>query len=364
MSSVFGKNIKISIFGQSHSPAIGVTLDGIPAGVKIDFDALQDFLARRAPGTSEFTTPRKEADIPEFLCGLVNGVTCGAPITAIIRNTNTRPSDYADLSDIPRPGHADYTARIKYKGYEDPTGGGHFSGRLTAPLCIAGGICLQLLREKGILIGAHIRKLGACEDVPFDPCSVCAEDFRKTAGRQLPVLDPAAERDMGELILAQKLAGDSIGGTIECAIIGLPAGIGDPIFDGLENRISCCVFAIPAVKGIEFGSGFAVADRKGSENNDAFYVESGKIRTRTNHHGGILGGISSGMPILFRVAVKPTPSIGLEQDSVRISAGINTKLKISGRHDPCILPRAVPCVEAAAAIAVYDTLLNSTEGCD
>ena len=198
MSSVFGKNIKISIFGQSHSPAIGVTLDGIPAGVKIDFDALQDFLARRAPGTSEFTTPRKEADIPEFLCGLVNGVTCGAPITAIIRNTNTRPSDYADLSDIPRPGHADYTARIKYKGYEDPTGGGHFSGRLTAPLCIAGGICLQLLREKGILIGAHIRKLGACEDVPFDPCSVCAEDFRKTAGRQLPVLDPAAERDMGE----------------------------------------------------------------------------------------------------------------------------------------------------------------------
>ena len=169
---------------------------------------------------------------------------------------------------------------------------------------------------------------------------------------------------MGELILAHKLAGDSIGGTIECAIIGLPAGIGDPIFDGLENRISCCIFAVPAVKGIEFGSGFAVADRKGSENNDAFYVESGKIRTRTNHHGGILGGISSGMPILFRVAVKPTPSIGLEQDSVRMSASVNTKLRISGRHDPCILPRAVPCVEAAAAIAVYDTLLNSTKGCD
>ena len=359
MSSVFGNNIKVSIFGQSHSEAIGVTIDGIPAGKRIDQNHLSAFLARRAPGNSQFATPRKEPDIPEFLCGIVNDVTCGTPITAIIRNTNTRPGDYQNLSDVPRPGHADYTAHVKYKGFEDPTGGGHFSGRLMAPLCIAGAICLQLLREQNIEIGAHIRKLGALEDTPFDPCRVSAEDFRKIDGKILPVLDPTAEEEMGNIILTQKMAGDSIGGTIECAIIGMPAGIGDPIFDGLENRISSCVFGIPAVKGIEFGSGFAVSDKKGSENNDAFYIEDQKIKTKTNHHGGILGGISSGMPILFRVAVKPTPSIGLEQDSVRISTGENPKLIVKGRHDPCILPRAVPCVEAAAAIAVYDILQNS-----
>lgn len=359
MSSVFGNNIKVSIFGQSHSEAIGVTIDGIPAGKRIDRNHLAAFLARRAPGNSQFATSRKEPDIPEFLSGIVNDVTCGTPITAIIRNTNTRPGDYQNLSDVPRPGHADYTAHIKYKGFEDPTGGGHFSGRLMAPLCIAGAICLQLLREQKIEIGAHIQKLGTLEDTPFDPCCVSAEDFRKIDGKILPVLDPTVEEEMGNIILTQKMEGDSIGGTVECAIIGMPAGIGDPIFDGLENRISSCVFGIPAVKGIEFGSGFAVSGMKGSENNDAFYIEDHKIRTKTNHHGGILGGISSGMPILFRVAVKPTPSIGREQDSVRMSTGENTKLTIKGRHDPCILPRAVPCVEAAAAIAVYDILLNS-----
>lgn len=356
MSSVFGKNIKISIFGQSHSQAIGVTLDGIPAGIRIDFDSLSAFLARRAPGNSEFATARKEADLPEFLCGLVDGVTCGTPITAIIRNTDTRPNDYQNLTDVPRPGHADYTAHIKYRGFEDPTGGGHFSGRLTAPLCIAGAICLQLLRERGIRIGAHIRRLGTCEDIPFDPCNVTAADFGKIGGKPLPVLGESAEQEMAEIIRARKMAGDSIGGVIECAIIGMPAGIGDPMFDGLENKISASVFAIPAVKGIEFGSGFAGSCGSGSENNDAFYIEDGRIRTKTNCHGGILGGISSGMPVLFKVAVKPTPSIGLEQDSVRISAGENTKLIVKGRHDPCIVPRAVPCVEAAAAIAVYDIL--------
>ncbi|MFR1517899.1 MAG: chorismate synthase [Clostridia bacterium] len=359
MSSVFGKNIQLSIFGQSHSEAIGMTLDGIPAGIRIDFQQLAAFLARRAPGNSAFATARRESDEPEFLCGLINGVTCGAPITAIIRNANTRPGDYQNLSDVPRPGHADYTAHVKHNGFQDPTGGGHFSGRLTAPLCIAGGICLQLLRDEGIRIGAHIRKLGACEDVPFDPCRVSEEDFRKIFGKVLPVIDSAAEAEMERMILEQKMAGDSIGGVIECAIIGLPAGIGDPMFDGLENKISGCIFAIPAVKGIEFGSGFAGSSRKGSENNDAFYIENGAIRTKTNRHGGILGGISSGMPVLFNVAVKPTPSIGLEQDSVRLSALENTKLIVKGRHDPCILPRAVPCVEAAAAIAVYDILRNT-----
>lgn len=358
MASVFGKNIQISIFGQSHSAAIGVTLDGIPAGVRIDMEHLAAFLARRAPGNSEFTTARKEADLPEFLCGLVNGVTCGAPITAVIRNTNTHPADYQNLADIPRPGHADYTAHVKYKGFEDPTGGGHFSGRLTAPLCIAGAICLQLLARQGIGVGAHIQKLGDCEDTPFDPCRVTAEDFKKTAASRLPVLSTAASEEMAALILSHKMAGDSIGGIIECAIIGMPAGIGDPIFDGLENRISASIFGIPAVKGIEFGSGFAGACRSGSVNNDAFYMDNGRIRTKTNCHGGILGGISSGMPILFRAAIKPTPSIGLPQESVQISAGADTTVVVKGRHDPCILPRAVPCVEAAAAIAVYDIVRN------
>lgn len=360
MSSVFGKNFKISIFGQSHSDAIGVTVDGLPAGFKLDFDELNEFMARRAPGNSKYATPRKEADLPQFICGLVNGVTCGAPLTAIIKNTNTRPGDYSGLAETPRPGHADYTANIKYKGFQDPTGGGHFSGRLTAPLCIAGGIILQILKAQNIYIGAHISKIGTVEDTLFDPCHVSQSDFELLRGKTLPVLNPDSERAMSDLILSYKSAGNSIGGSIECAVIGLPAGIGSPIFDGLENKISQCVFGIPAIKGIEFGSGFGVAEMTGLDNNDDFYFDNdGLVKTATNNHGGILGGISSGMPVVFRVAVKPTPSIAAEQNSVRLSVGENTKLSVKGRHDPCILPRAVPCVEAAAAIAIYDLICES-----
>lgn len=357
MASIFGKNVKISIFGQSHSEAIGVTIDGLPAGFKIDMDELLSFLARRAPGNSQFATPRKEADAPEFLCGLVNGVTCGAPLTAIIRNTNTRPGDYGNLADAPRPGHADYTANVKYKGFQDPTGGGHFSGRLTAPLCIAGGIILQILKARGIYIGAHISKIGTVCDASYDPCNVSVQDLQASLGKELPVINPEAEAAMSDLILEQKSVGNSIGGAIECAIIGMPVGIGNPIFDGVENRLSQCVFGIPAIKGIEFGSGFGVTEMTGSQNNDGYYIcEDGSVKTYTNNHGGILGGISSGMPIIFRVAVKPTPSIATEQDSVHLSVKENTKLSVKGRHDPCILPRAVPCVEAAAAIAIFDLL--------
>lgn len=360
MSSVFGKNTKISIFGQSHSAAIGVTIDGLPAGFKIDMDELHAFLSRRAPGNSEYSTPRKEADMPEFLSGIVDNITCGAPLTAIIRNTNTRPGDYRNLADIPRPGHADYTANIKYKGFQDPTGGGHFSGRLTAPLCVAGGILLQILKARGIYIGAHICKIGSVSDKLYDPCNVSVEDLYCTSDKKLPVIDEESASAMSDLILAQKAVGNSIGGAIECAIIGLPAGIGSPIFDGVENRIAQCVFGIPAIKGIEFGCGFEVAEMTGSQNNDDFYVDdNGLVKTATNNHGGILGGISSGMPVIFRVAVKPTPSIGIEQNSVCIPTNENTKLTVKGRHDPCILPRAVPCVEAAAAIAVFDMLCES-----
>ena len=362
MSSIYHGHLTVSIFGQSHSPAIGVTMDGIPAGLAVDLEELQTFLDRRAPGRNFWSTPRKEADVPEILSGLVDGKTCGAPLTAILRNTNTRPGDYAALRDIPRPGHADYTAEIKYGGFQDPTGGGHFSGRLTAPLCVAGGICKQLLEREGIFIGAHIAAIGGISDRPFDPVGVTADDLIAPGRKPFPVLDDGAGDAMKAAIAKAKGELDSLGGIIECAAVNLPAGLGDPMLDGMENRIARLTFAIPAVKGVEFGTGFGVANLRGSENNDPFTMENGTVRTKTNHAGGILGGITTGMPLLLRAAVKPTPSIGREQDSVSLSRGEKVKLRIQGRHDPCIVPRAVPCVEAVAAIAIYDALLEGRDG--
>ncbi|MCD8322289.1 MAG: chorismate synthase [Oscillospiraceae bacterium] len=332
MSNSFGSRYRFTIFGQSHAPAIGVTIEGLPAGFAPDMEALGAFLARRAPGQGPYSTPRKEADRPEFIAGLVDGHTCGAPVTAVIYNTNTRSGDYENLRRVPRPGHADYAAWIKYGAARDVAGGGQFSGRLTAPLCIAGGVALQLLEREGVSIRARILSIGGE-----------TEPEKMRAG-----LDAA------------KAAGDSLGGVIECVCEGVPAGLGEPMFGGMENRISQAVFAIPAVKGIEFGAGFTAAGLTGSQNNDPFYYDaSGVVRTRTNNHGGILGGITSGMPIVFRAAVKPTPSIGIEQDSVDLTAGESVKLTVSGRHDPCIVPRAVPCMEAAAACAIYDALLEN-----
>ncbi len=328
MASIFGKNVKISIFGQSHSAAIGVVIDGLPAGIKLDQEKLQSFLDRRAPGQSRYTTARKEGDRPEFLSGLVDGTTCGAPLAAVIRNTNTRSSDYDNIRDVPRPGHADYTAHIKYGGFEDVSGGGHFSGRLTAPLCVAGGIALQILEQKGVSVSASILEIGGSREDPFGKI----EEARRE--------------------------GDSVGGVIQCTAEGLPPGIGEPMFDGLENRIAQAVFAIPAVKGIEFGRGFEAARLRGSENNDQFCYDGERVRTRTNNHGGILGGISSGMPVVVRVAIKPTPSISIEQDSISYSREENVRIAVRGRHDPCIVPRAVPCVEAACALAIYDLMLE------
>ena len=350
MSSTYGENLHLTIFGQSHSPAIGVTVEGIPAGEKVDLDELQRFLNRRAPGKNVWSTPRKEADAPEILSGLVNGYTCGAPLTAIIRNTNTRSQDYANLAVTPRPGHADYTAEVKYGGYQDRAGGGHFSGRLTAPLCIAGGICLQILAREGITVVSRIASIAGITDE--------GELTGSLAGKEFPVVSDARGEEMREAIAQAREAGDSVGGVIECAIFGAPAGLGDPMFGGMENRIASAVFGIPAVKGVEFGAGFGVAALRGSQNNDPFYMDGGQVKTRTNHAGGILGGITNGMPLVFRVAVKPTPSIAQPQDSVSLSRGENTTLEIHGRHDPCIVPRAVPCVEAAAAIAVCDALLE------
>lgn len=347
------------IFGESHGPAIGVTLEGAPSGVALDWDFIRAEMARRAPGGSAMSTARKEADEVQILSGVFEGKTTGTPLCAVISNTDTRSGDYAQLKALPRPGHADYSGGVRYGGHNDYRGGGHFSGRLTAPLCIAGGICKQILARKGIYVGAHIAAVGGIPDQGYDPVNLDRETLLAPGGRDFPVLDPAAGARMQGAIAQAKEDLDSLGGLVECAVIGLPAGLGDPMLDGMENRIARLAFAIPAVKGVAFGAGFAVADRRGSQNNDPFYFdEAGQVRTRTNHAGGILGGITNGMPLVFQAAVKPTPSIGQPQESVSLSRGENTTLVIRGRHDPCIVPRAVPCLEAAAAIAVYDAWLE------
>ena len=356
MSSDFGKKVKITIFGQSHSEAIGVIIDGLPVGEEIDLDEVQKFMERRAPGRNAYSTPRKEADLPRVVSGLFEGKTCGAPVCAIIENTNTRSKDYDKLKDLPRPGHADFTAWVKYNSYNDHRGGGHFSGRLTAPLCFAGAVCKQILERKGIHVGAHILSIKGVKDVPFDAVEIDAETLKAVAGKAFPVQNDAAGEEMQAVIAAAKEKGDSVGGIVECAITGLPVGVGEPMFDGLESVLAQAIFAIPAVKGVEFGAGFGVAELFGSENNDDFIYEEGMVKTKANNHGGSLGGISSGMPLVFRAAFKPTPSISMEQDTISISKRENDRLAVQGRHDPCIVPRAVPVVEAAAAVAILDLL--------
>ena len=355
MSSTYGEILKLSIFGQSHGAAIGMTLDGIPAGLPVDMDKLQTFLNRRAPGNQAYSTQRKEADQPEFLAGIVNGYTCGAPIAAMIRNSNTRSGDYDNLKDCPRPGHADYAAQMKYGGFQDVAGGGHFSGRLTAPLCIAGGLCKQWLENMGIRIAAYIVAIGGITDNPVR--LDWAEPDLGAIGKDFPVINPEAGEKMRIAIAQAKAAGDSVGGRIECIATGLPAGLGEPMFGGMESKIAQIVYGIPAIKGLSFGTGFSGSSLHGSENNDSFVIHDGQIRTLKNFAGGILGGITNGMPLVFEVAVKPTPSISIPQKSVSLSTKEETELVIKGRHDPCIVPRAVPVIEAAAAIAIYDAIL-------
>lgn len=350
MSSSYGENLRLTIFGQSHSAAIGMTLEGLPAGCKVDEEELYRFMKRRAPGQNAYSTARKEGDVPEFLCGIKDGITCGTPLTAIIRNTDTRSKDYSNLVITPRPGHADYTAQVKYGGNQDYAGGGHFSGRLTAPLCIAGGIILQQLKKEGIEVLTRIASIKDVEDIGGLTAPTADKDF--------PTVSDEQGIKMQECIAEAKKQGDSVGGVIECRITGLPIGLGDPMFDGMENRIAAIVFGIPAVKGIEFGAGFEASRLLGSENNDCYIADGDRILTETNNCGGILGGITNGMPLIFRAAFKPTPSIAKPQQSVNILNHEAEELIIKGRHDPCIVPRAVPCVEAAAAIAVYDALLS------
>ena len=361
MSSEFGKQLRVSVFGQSHGKAIGVNIDGLPAGEAIDLDELNAFLDRRKPGKSPLSTARKETDTPVFLSGLEDGVTCGFPMCVMITNSDQHSSDYSELADKPRPSHADYTARVKWGGHADMRGGGHFSGRLTAPLCVAGGIAKQILARRGVYVGAHLAAVGTEDDAPF-PLHPTKEVFDAVATKPFPVLDDGAGERMQALILEARQNLDSVGGIIECAAIGLPAGLGDPMFDGIENRLAAALFGIPAVKGVEFGLGFGSARLHGSENNDPFAVEDSKIVTTANRAGGILGGITTGMPVTLRVAVKPTPSISRPQQTVSLSAMEDTELVIRGRHDPCIAHRAVPVVEAVTATVILDLLLEGNHG--
>ena len=356
MSCSFGEKFRITVFGQSHSEAIGVVIDGIPAGLKLDMEKIGKFMSRRAPGNNTYSTKRKEDDIPSIISGVVDGITCGAPLCAVIKNNDQHSKDYSKIRNLPRPSHSDFAAHIKHNGFNDIRGGGNFSGRMTAPICFAGAVAMQILEEKGIRIGAHIEKIAGVSDSRFDPVNVNSDILASVSEKYFPLIDDSVKEKILAKIEEARLDGDSVGGVIECAVTGMPAGIGEPMFEGVENAISQAIFAIPAIKGIEFGNGFDCADLRGSENNDGFIVEDGKIKTTTNNHGGILGGITSSMPIIFRVAVKPTPSIAKPQMTVNLETMTEEELIIEGRHDPCIVPRAVPCVEAVTALALINLI--------
>lgn len=356
MSSTYGDKIKISIFGESHGNGIGVVIDGLPAGVKIDMDRVLIQMSRRAPGKDRTATPRLEKDLPKVLSGMLGDTLTGAPLCAVIENTNTKSGDYSNLLACPRPGHSDYTAFVKYNASNDIRGGGHFSGRLTAPIVFAGAVCRQILESKGIKIAAHINSIGTVNDAPFNP--VCIEDelIDKLNNSTFALIDESVEEAMRAQVEDARMNLDSIGGTIECAVTGIDAGIGEPMFEGVEGVIAKAVFGVPAIKGIEFGKGFELAQMRGSQSNDPFRYENGNVVTETNNCGGILGGITNGMPVIFRAAVKPTPSISQKQRTVDLQKKENAELEIHGRHDPCIVPRAVPVIEAVTAIAIINLM--------
>lgn len=355
MSSEFGDKIRVSVFGESHGEAIGCVVNGLPAGESVDLQRLGEFMARRKPG-SRLATKRKESDTPHIVSGLYKGKTTGSPLTVIIKNEDAHSSDYSELRDTPRPAHADYPAFVKYGGFSDMRGGGHFSGRLTAPLCAAGGIALQILERKGILVGAHLYSVGKVKDVSFDECKPTKELFASLAAGEVPVVGSESGELMKELIERCEKKGDSVGGVVECSVLGLPAGLGDPMFDTVEGKLAFALFGVPGVKGVEFGSGFQGAESYGSQNNDPYFYEEGQVVTRGNCHGGVLGGITTGMPLVFRAAFKPTPSIALPQSTVRLSDSTEAQIAVGGRHDPCIALRAVAPVEAVTALVVLGLL--------
>ncbi len=357
MSSIWNNGVAVSIFGESHSEAIGVILDNLPAGVPIDFDRVQQMMRRRQAKSDGTTTTRVEPDIPRVLSGYYDGKTTGTPLAMVMENTNTRSKDYSELAVKMRPGHADYTGHLRYAGANDIRGGGHFSGRLTACLVAAGAVCGQILEAQNIVCGAKLLSVGGVYGERLDPVQVTREDLRALQQLAFPVPEESVRQEIIDTIQNARMSLDSVGGIVECAAVGMPAGIGSPMMDGIESLLSSLFFAIPGVKGVEFGDGFDVATRHGSENNDPFTIQNGKVVTTTNHAGGILGGISSGMPITARVAFKPTPSIAREQRTVNIETMEDTTLSIIGRHDPCIAVRAVPVVEACMNIGLLSAIL-------
>jgi chorismate synthase len=358
MSGVWGNNIKYSIFGESHGEAIGIVISGLPVGIKLNMELIKKEMQRRAPGSSDLVTPRKEEDSFEILSGYFEEHTTGAPLCAIIRNKNTRSGDYNNLRDAMRPGHADYSGKIKYKGFNDFRGSGHFSGRITAPLVFAGAIAKQILETKGIRIISHVYSIQNVKDEPFDLVNIDNETYNRLISLQFPVISATASEQMKQCIIEAKENKNSVGGTVECAVLNMPAGIGDPFFDSIESTLAHLLFSVPAVKAVEFGRGFEISTLQGSEANDPYTIENGKIKTTSNNNGGIIGGITNGMPIVFRCAIKPTASIGIEQNTVDIVEMKNTTLKVEGRHDPCIVPRVLPVIEAVTAIGILEQLIN------
>lgn len=356
--NTLGHKLRVTVFGQSHAKAIGCVVEGLPAGFRPDMDRVAAFMARRAPGRDPWSTKRKEADAPEILSGMVDGALCGAPLSAVIYNSDQHSKDYEGLRRTPRPSHADYTAWVKYGESYDIRGGGQFSGRLTAPLCFAGALALQLLEQRGITVAGHIAAIAGVEDEATDFARVERSALLALSEKPFPVFSDSAGEAMQQAVEAARWEADSVGGVIRCFALGLPAGIGEPMFDGVENRLAAALFGIPAVRGVSFGDGFAAAGMRGSQHNDPFITDGKTVSTRTNHAGGILGGITTGMPLVVNVAVKPTASIGRKQDTVDLQEMTNTTLTVHGRHDPCIVPRALPVAEAVTALTLLDMLME------
>lgn len=357
MSSDFGENVRVSVFGESHGSAIGCVIGGLPAGLKIDMDKIYKDMSRRAPGKDLTATPRLEKDIPHIISGVLDGVVTGAPLAMVIENTNTKSGDYGNIKRVPRPSHSDYPAFVKYGGFNDIRGGGHFSGRLTAPLVFAGALAKQYLQKKGIYVGAHIAQISSVKDELFDKNNIEKELIESLTDSAFSLIDKDKEFPMREVINEARLQQDSVGGIVECAVIGVEAGVGGNMFSTVESRLSSILFGIPAVKGVEFGDGFSFAEKRGSVANDPYCIKNSRVALKSNNNGGVLGGITTGAPIVFSVAVKPTPSISQPQQSVDLDTMTEETLVIKGRHDPCIVPRAVPVVEAAAALGILDLIL-------
>lgn len=352
MKNTLGQNVAITLFGESHGEAIGAVVDGLAAGIKVDEEFIKSQLSLRRP-VGSISTPRVEADEFKILSGVFNGYTTGTPICIVIPNENTKSKDYSEIRSKARPSHADYTAFAKYHGFEDFRGGGHFSGRITAGIVAAGAIAISALKNKGIYIGTHISRCAGIDDVGF---SDYEKDIKSLSDMQFAVLDSSKAEQMQSEILKAKSDGDSVGGVLETAVIGMPEGVGEPWFDSIESLLSHALFSIPAVKGVEFGAGFSIADMRGSSANDEMRIENGKVVTKTNNNGGINGGITNGMPITFRCAVKPTPTIGKTQETVDFIKNENTELLAGGRHDPSIIHRARVVVDSITALVLIDIL--------